>query len=57
MYNTTVANAYYFWHISDLFFHEGAGPAGRVFYMRLPGQRRALRVFSAETLLTVYRRL
>ena len=39
--------------MTDLFFHEGAG---LIFHMRLPGQRRALRVSTAETCLTVYRR-
>ena len=39
--------------MTDLFFHEGTG---LIIYMRLPGQRRALRVSPAEIWLTVYRR-
>ena len=46
-----------FWYFSDeedtdIFFYEGIG---RVFYMWLPGQRRALRISSAETWLTFHR--
>ena len=39
--------------MSGFFILEGIGPA---FYMRLLGQRRALRVSPAESWLTVYRR-
>ena len=61
IYNVSVCNVYYFWHISSdhdkimtgLLLHDGAGP---VVYMWLPGQRRALRVSAAENWLTVYRR-
>ena len=61
IFNFSTPTAYLFWIFShvddkvmtDLFFHEGTG---HVCYMRVPGQRRALRVSPAETWLMVYRR-
>ena len=46
IYNLSTRSAHLFWNFShendtDIFFHEGTGP---VLYMRLHGQRRALRV-------------
>ena len=59
LYNCSIRSANIFWHISrenykimtGLLFHDGAGP---IPYMRLLGQRRALRVSPAETCLMVY---
>ena len=60
MINLSIPSAHHFRHISREdykimtdFFHEGNG---LVAYMRLPRQRRALRVSLAETWLTVYSR-